>query len=78
MKRKRPDDFGDVKAVVSAKRQRVEHKLKVDVAKLRHAFKIARGFERQKLGRRSKDATTGKGDKDGKRIDAEIAALKVS
>lgn len=78
MKRKRTDNAGNPKEVGSAKRQRVEHKLKVDVAKLRHAFKIARGFERQKLGRRSKDAESGKIEKDTKRIEAEIAALKVS
>ena len=43
------------------------------------ALKLARGFERQKLGRRHKDAQAKSGKDDGKdvnRINAEIAALK--
>lgn len=41
------------------------------------ALKIARGFERQKLGRRQKTAKEQKKEEDIKRFDAEVAALKV-
>lgn len=44
---------------------------------LAKAFKTARGFERQKLGRRKKNAAAGKDEKEMARIDAEVAALKV-
>lgn len=77
-KRKREDDddaSGDV--VPSAQRQRIQHKLKQGTVKLGHAFKVAKGFERQKLGRRRKTAGAQKKEKDVERIDAEIAALKV-
>lgn len=78
MKRKRVDDTTDETEGISVKQQRVRYKLKADVAKLRHAFKVAKGFERQKLGRRSKDAAAGKGSRDEKKVEAEIAALRVS
>lgn len=77
-KRKRDDD-GDARsgAVASAQQQRVQFKLKQGIVKLGHAFKIAKGFERQKLGRRRKNALTQKNEKDVQRIDAETGALKV-
>jgi len=78
-KRKRDNevssDEGD--AVFGAAQQRVQHKLQQGIVKLGHAFKIAKGFERQKLGRRRKNAIAQKDEKDVQRIDAEIAALKV-
>lgn len=40
-------------------------------------LKLARGFERQKLGRRQKDALAKHDTADNVRIEAEIAALKV-
>lgn len=40
-------------------------------------LKIARGIERQKLGRRQKDALAKKDAPDNARIEAEIQALKV-
>jgi hypothetical protein len=40
-------------------------------------LKIARGIERQKLGRRQKDALAKKDAADNVRIEAEIRALKV-
>ncbi|KAI4129921.1 MAG: hypothetical protein LQ338_002006 [Usnochroma carphineum] len=40
------------------------------------ALKLARGFERQKLGRRQKNAMTEEDDGDSKRLAAEVAALK--
>ena len=42
------------------------------------ALKLARGFERQKLGRRQKDATkTGNGTEQQARLQAEVDAVKV-
>ncbi len=41
------------------------------------ALKVARGFERQKLGRRQKTAKAETKDGDISRLDAEVAALKV-
>lgn len=77
-KRKREDDDQAATAATSFKQQRVQLKLKTNVAKLRHAFKVAKGFERQKLSRRRKDAESGKTEnKSVERIDDEVAALKV-
>ncbi|KAI7133280.1 hypothetical protein D0864_12053 [Hortaea werneckii] len=59
-----------------AKQQRVQHKLKQGAVKIGHAFKLAKGFERQKLGRRQKSAGAEKKEQDIQRINAEIAALK--
>ncbi|KAK3686478.1 hypothetical protein LTR37_019763 [Vermiconidia calcicola] len=75
-KRKRDDDASEDEAEVSAKQRRVQYKLDKGTAKLRHAFKVAKGFERQKLGRRRKKPVDMKKEIDIDRIDAEIAALK--
>jgi hypothetical protein len=40
-------------------------------------LKLAKGFERQKLGRRQKDALAKQDTVDSTRIEAEIGALKV-
>lgn len=61
----------------SAKVRRIEYKLTQGTVKLGHAFKIAKGFERQKLGRRSKQAAGQEGEKDVPRIASEIIAIKV-
>lgn len=45
---------------------------------LHRALKTARGFERQKLGRRQKTAREKKEDEEQGRLDAEVKALKVS
>ena len=76
-KRKRADDDDRPDSNIGAKQQRVQVKLKGNVAKLRHAFKIAKGLERQKLSKRSKGVAAGKSDKSLDRIDAEVSALKV-
>jgi hypothetical protein len=77
-KRKREDgDVPDVDTRNGVKQRRTEHKLKLGAIKLGHAFKVAKGFERQKLGRRRKNAVAQSNPKDVKRIDAEIEALKV-
>lgn len=44
---------------------------------LAHNLKLARGTERQKLGRRQKDALAKNDAADNMRIEAEICALKV-
>lgn len=41
------------------------------------ALRLARGFERQKLGRRQKVAKQAKDDVEIARLNAEVAALKV-
>ena len=41
------------------------------------ALRLARGFERQKLGRRQKVAKQAKDDAETARLNAEVAALKV-
>ncbi len=55
--------------------KRVEEKLHYAKKLLHRALKLARGFERQKLGRRHKAAV--KKQVDVERLDAEIHALKV-
>lgn len=76
-KRKRDDEDVQDDAGGGAKARRVEHKLKLGATKVGHAFKIAKGFERQKLGRRQKDAKSRGDASNVERIDAEIGALKV-
>ena len=77
-KRKREDgDAPDAESRNGVKQRRTEHKLKLGAIKLGHAFKVAKGFERQKLGRRRKNAVSQNNPNDVKRIDAEIEALKV-
>lgn len=41
------------------------------------SLKVARGFERQKLGRRQKNAKSAKVEADITRFEAEVTALKV-
>ena len=76
-KRKRDDDDAQNSGNSSIVAKRIEHKLKVGATKLGHAFKIAKGFERQKLGRRQKNAVSQSNSKDVARINSEIEALKV-
>ena len=76
-KRKRQEEDEECGEETGIKRQRVKHKLNQGVTKLGHAFKVAKGFERQKLGRRRKTAAAQDNKKDVDRIDAEISALKV-
>lgn len=58
-------------------RQQLEGVLERSKQTLFQALKLARGFERQKLGRRQKVANAAKDDGDGKRLAAEVTALKV-
>ncbi|KAK4901690.1 hypothetical protein LTR27_001462 [Elasticomyces elasticus] len=76
-KRKRDEDAdGTPEPANGAKVQRVRHKLQHGTVKLGHAFKVAKGFERQKLSRRRKNAAKESNAKDVQRIDAEAAAVK--
>lgn len=83
-KRKRSDFVGDIQddrhstdGPINARQYRVEQKINHGKKLLNRALKLAKGFERQKLGRRQKTASQ-KGDAAGlARIDAEIEALKV-
>lgn len=80
-KRKRDDGTGEAReespeAVADPKQKRLQLKLHQATVKVGHAFKIAKGFERQKLGRRQKTAAAAKNEKDAQRVETEIAALK--
>ena len=57
--------------------RQVEHLLEQGKKALFRSLKVARGFERQKLGRRQKTAKAEKAETDIIRLDAEVAALKV-
>ena len=77
-KRKRDDvDGQNSEGRNSVRQRRVEQTLKLGATKLGHAFKVAKGLERRKLGRRRKTAVSESNEKDVARIDAEIEALKV-
>ena len=58
-------------------RQQFEGLLEQSKKALFRSLKVARGFERQKLGRRQKAAKTGKNDAEDVRLAAEVVALKV-
>lgn len=75
-KRKREDEASG--PAPSAHQQRFIFKLDQATATLASAFKLAKGFERQKLGRRRKTAAAdpGKTAEEVYRIDAEVKALK--
>lgn len=75
-KRKRGEDE-ETTQTDCVKRRRVQHKLKASTTKLGHAFKVSKGLERQKLGRRRKNAVAQRDEKTVIRLDLEIEALKV-
>ena len=58
-------------------RERIEAILEQAKKTLARALKVARGFERQKLGRRQKVAKEQKEDAETARLAAEVTALKV-
>lgn len=62
---------------VRAQRTHLESVLERSKKTLFQALKLARGFERQKLGRRQKVAKATNDDDDSKRLAAEVIALKV-
>lgn len=59
------------------KRQQLDGLLDQGKKTLFQSLKVARGFERQKLGRRQKTAKTENNDADSARSNAEVSALKV-
>lgn len=62
---------------ISMRQHRVEAKITNGHKLLNRAFRTAKGFERQKLGRRRKTAIAKSDAKDVARIDAETEAIKV-
>lgn len=62
---------------LSAQRQSFENVLERSKQRLFQALKLARGFERQKLGRRQKVAKEAGDDGDSERLATEVTALKV-
>ncbi|KAL8974605.1 MAG: hypothetical protein Q9197_001144 [Variospora fuerteventurae] len=64
------------RANLSAQRQSLENVLERSKQRLFQALKLARGFERQKLGRRQKVAKAAADDGDSERLAAEVTALK--
>ncbi|KAL8790946.1 MAG: hypothetical protein Q9213_000371 [Squamulea squamosa] len=62
---------------IRLQRQHLESVLERSKQLLSQALKLARGFERQKLGRRQKAAEEARNDGDRKRLATEVAALKV-
>lgn len=62
---------------IHAQKKYVESVLERSNQLLSQALKLARGFERQKLGRRQKVAKLAKNNEENKRLLAEVAALKV-
>lgn len=56
--------------------QALRKQLELGQTVLARNLKLARGFERQKLGRRQKDAVARQDAADNVRIEAEIRALK--
>ena len=66
-----------VEGGVSMRQHRVQQKLEHGHKLLARAFKTAKGFEKQKSGRRRKTAGEKADVKEVARIEAETAALKV-
>lgn len=62
---------------VRLQRQQLEGLLDQGKKALFRSLKVARGFERQKLGRRQKTAKVDDKDADMTRLEAEVVALKV-
>jgi hypothetical protein len=59
------------------KKAAVERQIVLGKRELTKNLKLAKGFERQKLGRREKDARAKKAQADVTKLELEIAALKV-
>lgn len=76
-KRKRDTNDEPRQARQAATDKRVEEKLFHGRKLLQRALKLAKGFERQKLGRRHKTAAQKGEAEELTRLDAEILALKV-
>jgi hypothetical protein len=79
-KRKRDDETSKPTGLVGAKGARIQYKVETSTAKVRHAFKVARGFERPKMDKRRRAAAAAdtKTVDDIERIESERSALQVS
>lgn len=82
MPKRRRDDFGQEREqpgdrAISQQRAHLAHEIDYGKKTLHGALKIARGFERQKLGRRQKTAKDRQDAADGARLETEVLALKV-
>ncbi|KAL6714289.1 hypothetical protein ACLMJK_007712 [Lecanora helva] len=62
--------------VARLQRQQLEGHIENGKKALFQSLKLARGFERQKLGRRQKNAKQGNNETDGRRLEAEVVVLK--
>lgn len=62
---------------VRSQRQQLDTFIEYGKKNLFRSLKVARGFERQKLGRRQKIAKENHDDAETARLEAEVAALKV-
>lgn len=71
-------DFSNSDRIVRKQQEKLKNTLAHSEKLLFGSFKLARGFERQKLGRRQKTARENKADAETARLNAEVAALKVS
>lgn len=81
-KRKRFEPVSEAEDVpenraVRSQRQQLEYFLDHGKTVVFRSLKVARGFERQKLGRRQKTAKANNDDAETARLEAEVAALKV-
>ncbi|GAM89813.1 hypothetical protein ANO11243_078520 [Dothideomycetidae sp. 11243] len=72
-----PQDKSNDKSRPSIQQQRADRRLEQGAEVLTKAFKVAKGFERQKLSRRRKTAQTKTEASNVARIDAETEALKI-
>lgn len=64
-------------SALNLQRSQLAHEIEHGTKILHRALKVARGFERQKLGRRQKAAKDKKDGAETARLEAEVAALKV-
>lgn len=69
--------FGDIDEQPRPQRQQLVGFLEQGKKVLFRALKVARGIERQKLGRRQKAAKADGNDEENARLQAEVSALKV-
>lgn len=69
--------LGDLGEQTHSQRQQLDGFLDQSKQALSRALKVARGFERQKLGRRQKTAKGDSNDADTTRLEREVSALKV-
>lgn len=63
--------------VITLQRKQIQQDVDYGKKVLHRALKLARGFERQKLGRRQKTAKQKNDGAESKRLEAEVHALKV-